>query len=206
MRQTEWGNPFQDPNATGKAHVLFGNSAGGFASGTINLSTLNGTNGFTINGVGGGDRTGGAVSDIGDVNQDGIDDIIIGAQYADPLSRNNAGASYVVLGRGATASSPEISLTVSPASALENSGNSFVFTFSSSETATTDLTVNFSVSGTATYDVDYELSGIFTFISATQQGSITIPSGQSSVTLTATPIGEGLIEPDETIIITVEAP
>ena len=48
------------------------------------------------------------MSGAGDVNGDGIDDLIIGALSADPNGRNDAGASYVVFG------------TPPPAAALED--------------------------------------------------------------------------------------
>ena len=38
------------------------------------------------------------MSGAGDVNGDGIDDLIIGALVADPNGRHDAGASYVVFG------------------------------------------------------------------------------------------------------------
>ena len=65
---------------------------------TINLSDLNGTNGFTINGIDASDYSGRSVSSAGDVNGDGIDDLIIGAAYADPYGNSEAGESYVVYG------------------------------------------------------------------------------------------------------------
>jgi len=42
----------------------------------LNLSTLNGSNGFKINGIDAGDNSGESVSNAGDVNGDGFDDII----------------------------------------------------------------------------------------------------------------------------------
>ena len=57
----------------------------------INLSTLNGTSGFSLLGAELNDMFGYAVSSAGDVNGDGYDDLIIGAF--------GANASYVVLGR-----------------------------------------------------------------------------------------------------------
>ena len=64
----------------------------------INPADLNGSNGFVINGIDPGDISGRSVSNAGDVNGDGIDDLIIGAPYADPNGNNRAGESYVVFG------------------------------------------------------------------------------------------------------------
>ncbi len=55
--------------------------------------------GFAINGINTGDRSGVSVSGVGDVNGDGLDDVIVGAYYADPGGVNNAGQSYVVFGK-----------------------------------------------------------------------------------------------------------
>src|SRR4028119_1865198 len=65
---------------------------------TFNLSDLNGSNGFAINGIGAYDSSGWSVSSAGDVNGDGFDDLIIGAHFADPNGINRAGQSYVVFG------------------------------------------------------------------------------------------------------------
>ena len=64
----------------------------------IQLSSLDGTNGFKINGIAVGDRSGTSVSSAGDVNGDGIDDVIIGAYRADLNGAEYAGQSYVVFG------------------------------------------------------------------------------------------------------------
>jgi Ca2+-binding RTX toxin-like protein len=83
-----------DPNGSvsGASYVVFGRDTAFDAN--LNLSTLNGTNGFRIDGVAAYDRSGQSVASAGDVNGDGIDDLIIGARYA-----NGVGASYVVFGR-----------------------------------------------------------------------------------------------------------
>jgi hypothetical protein len=58
-------------------------SDGGFGS-SLNLSELNGSNGFVINGIDRRDRSGVSVSGVGDINGDGFDDLIIGASGANP--------------------------------------------------------------------------------------------------------------------------
>jgi VCBS repeat-containing protein len=59
----------------------------------------NGDGGFVINGAATDDRSGLSVSSAGDVNGDGLEDVIVGARFADPASTTNAGTSYVVFGR-----------------------------------------------------------------------------------------------------------
>jgi hypothetical protein len=98
-----------------KAYVVFGHdgAAGTFAD--VDLATLDGTNGFVVNGV----ETGSFhanVSNAGDINNDGLDDLIIGAHLAGGPpgeSRNNAGASYVIFGQTKFDDSIDVS-TLSP--------------------------------------------------------------------------------------------
>jgi len=82
----------------GESYVVFGGAFLG-SGGTIDLDSLDGTNGFVLNGIGRGDNSGRGVSSAGDVNGDGIDDLIIGASGADPNGNLSAGESYVVFGR-----------------------------------------------------------------------------------------------------------
>ena len=89
-----------DPNGNsdaGSSYVVFGSDSG--LPNPFDLSAINGLNGFTINGVAAFDHSGISVSSAGDVNGDGIDDLIIGAYLADPNGNNSAGSSYVVFGR-----------------------------------------------------------------------------------------------------------
>lgn len=85
------GTSVADPNgqeSAGSSYVIFGTE--GFDA-SFDISDLNGTNGFVINGINAGDGLGGSVSRAGDVNSDGFDDLIIGAR--------GAGESYVIFGR-----------------------------------------------------------------------------------------------------------
>jgi hypothetical protein len=87
-----------DPNGSnsGASYVVFGNALG--LGATVDLSSLDGTNGFRIDGVAASDYSGRSVASAGDVNGDGFDDVIVGADGADP-NGNTSGASYVVFGR-----------------------------------------------------------------------------------------------------------
>ena len=95
-----------DPNGVseaGESYVVFGRATGFPAA--IELRSLlpaaggDGTVGFVLRGIDVDDLSGGSVSNAGDVNGDGIDDLIIGALNAKPDGRHEAGASYVVFGR-----------------------------------------------------------------------------------------------------------
>ncbi len=55
--------------------------------------------GFAINGIDSGDHSGASVSGAGDVNGDGLDDLIVGDRWADPGGISGAGQSYVVFGK-----------------------------------------------------------------------------------------------------------
>ena len=89
-----------DPNglASGRSYVVFGKAA----TGPVNLSAITrGSGGFVINGETAVDFSGGSVSAAGDVNGDGLADLIIGAYRADP-NGSASGRSYVVFGKAAT--------------------------------------------------------------------------------------------------------
>lgn len=99
------GAPFGADGGTnaGEAYVVFG-SGSGFGADVggrqvIDLTTLSAAQGFIIQGDDGADNAGSSVSAAGDVNGDGFDDLIIGAQGA-ATAGYNAGEAYVVFGSG----------------------------------------------------------------------------------------------------------
>ena len=100
------GAPYSGPNDnySGETYVVFGkrtHDENGLlvnSFGTeVELTGLDGSNGFVINGIDADDESGYSVSSAGDVNNDGYDDMIIGAPQAD--DGNNAGETYVVYGQ-----------------------------------------------------------------------------------------------------------
>ena len=88
--------PIRMGGRSGSAYVVFG-GASGFPP-NIDLSTLNGSNGFKINGVAAGDESGFSVDSAGDLNFDGFADLIVGAYLTDP-NGTSSGTSYVIYGR-----------------------------------------------------------------------------------------------------------
>lgn len=81
---------------SGASFVVFG-KASGFSS-TLPLSSLDGNNGFRINGVAGGDGAGQAVGSAGDINGDGFDDLVVSAALSD-IPKSDTGYTYVIFGK-----------------------------------------------------------------------------------------------------------
>ena len=92
----------------GAAYVIYGKA--GFARGTVDLTALSASDGFIIQGDTAGDLAGPAVSTAGDVNGDGIDDLIVGAQFGDD-GGTDAGEAYVILGGSVSGFGEVVDLT-----------------------------------------------------------------------------------------------
>ncbi|MDJ0655576.1 MAG: FG-GAP-like repeat-containing protein [Xanthomonadales bacterium] len=84
---------------SGRSFLVFGKSS----TSSVDVDNL-GDQGIELVGAVGGDLAGRSVSGAGDLNGDGVGDVIIGADSADPDGRINAGSAYVVYSPEAAAS------------------------------------------------------------------------------------------------------
>jgi hypothetical protein len=100
------GAEFADPGGrfeAGESYIIFG-SMQGFPA-VLPLASLfpsgggDGSRGFVLTGVESRDTAGFSVSAAGDMNGDGVEDLVLGAFRASPRGRFGAGESYVVFGR-----------------------------------------------------------------------------------------------------------
>jgi len=88
---------------SGIAYVVYGRAG----ASAIDLSTLTAADGLRLVGAAGGDKAGAAASGAGDLNGDGLADLLVGAYDANPDLRTGAGEAYVVF----SPASPPISAT-----------------------------------------------------------------------------------------------
>ncbi len=136
---------------------------------------------------------------IGDLNGDGQPDLAISNYSSDSVSvlLNQAATIGDSQGTGTITNddvvTPTVSVAVSPAAVDEDGTAALVYTFTRTGETTAALPVSYEVSGSATSDSD------FTALS----GTVTIPIGQVSATVTVDPTDDTTVEPDETIILTV---
>jgi len=109
----ETGNPFETRYA-GQSYVIFGGVGVG-DSGPLDLGSLDGSNGFVIDGINSNDRLGTGISEAGDVNNDGVPDFIITAAGSNVNANGGVvtetGESYVIFGGENIGSSGTLDLT-----------------------------------------------------------------------------------------------
>jgi Ca2+-binding RTX toxin-like protein len=128
------GGDTKGQSYAGESYVVFGSSSGFDPS--FELSSLDGSNGFVINGIDSGDYSGWSVSSAGDVNGDGIDDLIIGASGASPNGNSSAGESYVVFGFSTNTTPNEINGTSGRDNLTGTDGNDVITGLQSRDTLT----------------------------------------------------------------------
>ena len=89
----------------------------------------------------------------------------------------------------------QVSIVATDATASETGGDTGTFTVTRTGNTASALTVSISITGSATNGTDYP----------TLTPSVTIPANQSSATLTIAPTNDGVMEVDETVILTLTA-
>ncbi|MCA2898041.1 Calx-beta domain-containing protein [Microcystis sp. M039S1] len=90
-----------------------------------------------------------------------------------------------------------VTLAVSPASVTEDGTTNLIYTFTRNGVTTNSLTVNYSISGTATLNTDYTRTGT--------NNTVTFAAGSSTATVTIDPTADTIVESDETVILTLAA-
>jgi len=89
---------FHGRSLSGSAYVVFGSAS----LARVSLATL-GAAGFRIDGAKANDKIADAVSGAGDVNGDGLADVVVGARLADANGRTDSGSAFVVFGKATSA-------------------------------------------------------------------------------------------------------
>lgn len=98
---------------------------------SFDVTTLNGTNGFIIPGIGADSQFGAENKFIGNINNDGFEDIGIGVNDADIDGLDLAGAAYIIFGSSTGFPSPFDITTLNGTKgfAVEGLGNTNDFIF-----------------------------------------------------------------------------
>ena len=96
-----------------------------------------------------------------------------------------------------------VTLAIAPSTVTEDGAATLVYTFTRTGPTTSALTVNFDVAGTAAFGSDYGQTGAATF--AASAGTVTIPAGSATATVTLDPAVDTTVEADETTLLTLAA-
>ena len=90
---------------------------------------------------------------------------------------------------------PTVTIAATDPTATEAGPTTGQFTLTRTGVTTAALTVNYTVAGTATAGSDY----------AALTGTVVLPAGSATATMTVTPIDDLLVEGDETVVVTLSA-
>jgi hypothetical protein len=111
------------------------------------------------------------------------------------------GTTAAVVGTILNDDSPVITLAVAPTAGVTEDGTAnLIYTFSRTGSTTSSLTVNYTVGGTAMLGTDY--TGI---ASTPATKTVSFAAGSATVTVTVDPTVDSMIEPDETVSLTLAA-
>lgn len=89
---------FSVGGGNGRTYIIYGDSTPGAFPAVFSLASINGSNGFTLDNASPFDDLAEQVAAAGDVNGDGLDDIIIGARFKRQPPAAPTGGAFVVYG------------------------------------------------------------------------------------------------------------
>ena len=134
------------------------------------------------------------VTPINDALSEGNETVIVTLAASDSYELGTASATVTIADN-----EPEVSVTATDASASEHtapaSADPGQFTVTRTGDMTAALTVNYTISGSASNGTDYTLLS----------GSVVIPIGSSSAVIDVAPANDGLTEGNETVVLTLAA-
>ena len=105
-------------------------------------------------------------------------------------------ATVAIADNDSGSTGPVVTVTATDAGAAEAGSNPGTFTFTRTGSTASALTVNYSLSGSATQGNDYRPEGDMSV-------SITIPAGASSATLSVYPFRDTEVEGTESVVLTI---
>jgi hypothetical protein len=96
-----------------------------------------------------------------------------------------------------------VTIAVDSLQVSESGGQGLTYTFHRTDSASETLSVNFDVSGSASFGADYTATGAASFSEAA--GTIVFPAGVDTVQITIVPSDDNALESRETVILTLAA-
>ncbi|WP_305791044.1 S-layer family protein [Dolichospermum sp. UHCC 0406] len=114
---------------------------------------------------------------------------------------NIAGGWSIAIDTTDVTTKPIVTLATSPKKVAEHSGGNILYTFTRTGNIASELTVNYTVSGSAIFNTDYSQTGATSHTATT--GTVSFAAGADTVTLTISPLEDNIQENDETIILTL---
>ncbi len=169
--------------------------------GTLTLGSLNPPPGFTVT----EGLTTSLVQGASDTFTVRLDSTTVGPKSGDIAFTNNDSDenpfNFRITGIVQEPAVPQVVISVSPSSVMEDGSTNLVYTFVRSAPSSSALAVSFSVGGTALFGTDYTQNGADSF--TTTSGVVTIPVGSATATVTIDPMADSVVEPNVTVSLTV---
>jgi len=184
--------------ASGTAYLVFG-TAGGFDAPLDLDDVALGIGGFALLGATSQNYAGTSVAAAGDLNNDGFDDVIIGA----PGARTDSGAAYVLYGEDFRGPPTVATLAVDGAglAATEGTGGVTALTFTVNRSGALDTAVSVNY---ATFGNDVSLRDFANGVLPT--GRISFAANELTKTITILIVADRELEADERFIVVLSDP